>query len=90
MYSFPLQHCNNIHPRFIIIDIFTLTFKVFEGVPAPYDKMKKMVVPDALKVLRLQPKRKVTVLGRLASEVGWKYNDVVSELETKRKAKALV
>ena len=23
--------------------------KVFEGVPSPYDKIKKMVIPDALK-----------------------------------------
>ncbi|KAJ1396945.1 Ribosomal protein L13 superfamily [Sesbania bispinosa] len=28
--------------------------KVYEGIPPPYDKMKKMVVPNALKVLRLQ------------------------------------
>merc|ERR1712146_775291 len=26
--------------------------KVFEGVPSPYDKIKKMVVPEALKVKR--------------------------------------
>ncbi len=23
--------------------------KAFEGIPAPYDKMKRMVIPDALK-----------------------------------------
>ena len=33
--------------------------KVFEGVPAPYDKQKRMVVPSALRTLRLQPARKV-------------------------------
>merc|ERR1712029_588323 len=27
----------------------------FEGIPAPYDKTKRMVVPAALKVLRLKP-----------------------------------
>lgn len=32
--------------------------KLFEGVPAPYDKKKKMVVPAALRVLRLKPGRK--------------------------------
>jgi large subunit ribosomal protein L13Ae len=31
----------------------------FEGMPAPYDKKKRMVVPAALKVLRLKPGRKV-------------------------------
>ena len=61
--------------------------KVFEGVPAPYDTVKRMVVPDALRVLRLKPGRKFTVLGKLAEQVGWKYSDVVSKLEEKRKTK---
>merc|ERR1719318_1205339 len=33
--------------------------KVFEGIPSPYDKKKRMVVPSALKVLRLKQRRKV-------------------------------
>lgn len=41
--------------------------KVFEGIPQPYDKMKRMVVPEALRVLRLKPGRKFTVLGRLGT-----------------------
>ena len=64
--------------------------KLFEGVPAPYDKVKRVVVPDALRVLRLKPGRKWCRLDRLAAEVGWKYRDVVAALEAKRKAKALV
>ena len=36
--------------------------KVFEGIPPPYDKQKRMVVPSALKVLRLKPMRKVRLL----------------------------
>jgi len=32
--------------------------KLFEGVPPPYDTKKRMVVPDALRVLRLKPGRK--------------------------------
>lgn len=58
--------------------------KVFEGVPAPYDKVKKMVVHDAVKVLRLKPHRKFTSLGKLANEFGWKYAEVVKKLEEKR------
>ncbi|EGX89022.1 60S ribosomal protein L16 [Cordyceps militaris CM01] len=61
--------------------------KVFEGVPPPYDKKKKMVVPQALRVLRLQPGRKYCTVGRLSHEVGWKYQDVVARLEERRKAK---
>src|SRR4051812_27578686 len=52
--------------------------KVFEGVPPPYDKKKKVVVPQALRVLRLQPGRKYCTVGRLSHEVGWKYQDVVA------------
>ena len=62
--------------------------KVFEGVPHPYDKQKRLVVPQALRVLRLAPGRKFCVLKRLSSEFGWKYNDVVARLEEKRKVKS--
>lgn len=61
--------------------------KVFEGVPPPYDRQKLMVVPDALRVLRLAPTRKFTVMKRLSTEFGWKYQDIVEKLEEKRKAK---
>ncbi|KAK9351415.1 ribosomal protein L13 domain-containing protein [Lipomyces doorenjongii] len=62
--------------------------KVFEGVPPPYDKKKRVVVPQALRVLRLKPGRKYTTVGRLSHEVGWKYQDVVSRLEERRKVKS--
>ncbi|KAG6793228.1 hypothetical protein POTOM_002424 [Populus tomentosa] len=51
--------------------------KVFEGVPPPYDKTKRMVIPDALKVLRLQPGHKYCLLGQLSSEVGWNHYDTI-------------
>merc|ERR1712217_910362 len=40
--------------------------QTFEGVPPPYDKKKRMVVPSALKVLRLNPGRKFCSLGSLS------------------------
>ena len=52
--------------------------KVFEGVPPPYDKKQRVVVPQALRVLRLKPGRKFCTVGRLSHEVGWKYQDVVA------------
>lgn len=55
--------------------------KVFEGVPPPYDKKKRVVVPQALRVLRLKPGRKYCTVGRLSHEVGWKYQDVVSRYD---------
>ncbi|PSK60156.1 60S ribosomal protein L16 [Elsinoe australis] len=62
--------------------------KTFEGVPPPYDNKKRVVVPQALRVLRLKPGRKYCTVGRLGHEFGWKYQDVVSRLEEKRKVKS--
>merc|ERR1711872_585835 len=62
--------------------------QTFEGVPPPYDKKKRMVIPSALKVLRLKPGRKFCSLGRLSHDVGWKYQDIIETLEAKRKVKA--
>lgn len=62
--------------------------KVFEGVPPPFDKQKRVVVPQALRVLRLRPGRKYCTVGRLSHEVGWKYRDIVDQLEEKRKIKS--
>lgn len=59
--------------------------KAFEGVPTPFDRMKAMVVPAALRVLRLKPGRKFTTVGRLSHEVGWKHQAVVAGLEARRK-----
>ncbi|PSS14085.1 60S ribosomal protein like [Actinidia chinensis var. chinensis] len=64
--------------------------KAYEGVPPPYDKMKRMVIPDALKVLRLQAGHKYCLLGKLSSEVGWNHYDIIRELEKKRKDKSQV
>jgi len=47
-----------------------------------------MVVPEALKVLRLKPQRKYTVLGTLAGEVGWEKGPLIARLEAKRKIKS--
>lgn len=60
-------------------------FKAYEGIPAPYDKVKRAVVPDALKALRLQTQHKFTTLGRLAKERGWKQFEAVKMLEARRK-----
>merc|ERR1711893_379216 len=43
--------------------------KAFEGIPSPYDKKKRMVVPSCLKVLRLKQRRKFCTVGRLSHEM---------------------
>merc|ERR1712126_507298 len=61
--------------------------KIFDGIPNPYDRQKRMVVPSALRVLKLKPGRKYCQIGRLSHETGWKYKPVIEALEEKRKAK---
>lgn len=62
--------------------------KVFEGIPYPYDHKKRMVVPEALKIVRLRDNRKFCVMGDLAQLAGWTKKDVVDRLEEKRKVKS--
>ncbi|VDN02319.1 unnamed protein product [Thelazia callipaeda] len=65
-----------------------LRLKAFDGIPQPYDKVKRQVHPAALRQLALKPRRKYCTVGRLAHEVGWQYRDVVEKLEAKRKARS--
>jgi large subunit ribosomal protein L13Ae len=60
----------------------------FEGIPAPFDKQTRVVIPAALRVMRLKPGRQYTVMGDLAHSVGWKHKDLLKRLEDKRKADA--
>ena len=59
----------------------------YEGIPPPYDKMKRVVVPAALKVLRMRSDRNFTILGNLSKEVGWGHQELVERLEAQRKIK---
>merc|ERR1712036_155453 len=56
-----------------------------EGIPEPFNSLKKVVVPDALRIQRLRPCRKFSNLGKLAAELGWGYKDIVAKYEEKRK-----
>ena len=62
--------------------------KVFEGIPSPYDQKKRMVVPQALKVVRMKAHRNFCVYGDLAQMAGWTRKELVATLEEKRKAKS--
>eukprot|EP00931_Biecheleriopsis_adriatica_P049205 TRINITY_DN2845_c0_g1_i1.p1 TRINITY_DN2845_c0_g1~~TRINITY_DN2845_c0_g1_i1.p1 ORF type:complete len:204 (-),score=48.50 TRINITY_DN2845_c0_g1_i1:46-657(-) len=62
--------------------------KTFEGIPHPYDRKKRMVVPSCLKVLRLRPERRFCRLGDLSSEYGWKHGSLIERLEKQRKVKS--
>jgi large subunit ribosomal protein L13Ae len=43
--------------------------KVFEGVPPPYDKTKRMVIPDCLRPVCLQSGHRFCRLGDLSTQV---------------------
>merc|ERR1719506_2417959 len=62
--------------------------KTYDGIPHPYDKKMRMVVPQALKILRLKPNRKFCKLGDLASSAGWKFKELLERLETKRRVRS--
>jgi len=62
--------------------------KVFNGIPHPYDTKKRMVLPSALRVMKIAPHRKVTVLGDLAEQIGWTRRAIVERFEAQRKAKS--
>uniref|UniRef100_A0A915C8P4 Large ribosomal subunit protein uL13 n=2 Tax=Parascaris univalens TaxID=6257 RepID=A0A915C8P4_PARUN len=65
-----------------------LRLKTFDGVPQPYDRVKRMIHPSSLRHLALKPRRKYCTVGRLAHEVGWQYQDVVAKLEARRKVRS--
>lgn len=59
----------------------------FEGIPDAYQKVKRVVVPEALKAIRMRPDRNFCCLGDLSAEVGWGHKELVSKLEAQRKVK---
>lgn len=58
--------------------------KCFDGVPLSMNAKKKVVIPDALKSVRLKPRSKYCNIGDVAKECGWTKNDLINTLETKR------
>ena len=61
--------------------------KTFDGIPFECESVKRMVVPQALRVLRIKPTRKFTVLGELAEHAGWKQRSMVQKLTLKKAAR---
>lgn len=61
--------------------------KCFDGVPLSLNSKKKVVVPDALRVVRLKPRSKYCNIGDIAKECGWTKSELINTLEVKRVAK---
>ncbi|XP_026190041.1 60S ribosomal protein L13a-like [Cyclospora cayetanensis] len=62
--------------------------EVYEGVPVKYERKKKLVVPQALRAVRLRPGRNFCRLGELSASVGWSKSSLISRLEDQRKARS--
>jgi len=62
--------------------------KVFDGMPNPYDRKKRLVCPNALKVLRMKQSRNFCRMGDLAKLAGWTKDDIISKVEARRKVKS--
>ena len=76
-------------PRYTARGVASLKrLRAYDGIPYPYDHKRRMVVPEALKVLRIKNHRKFCKLGDLAEKRGWTKGEVISRLEARRKEKA--
>uniref|UniRef100_A0A6B2G8I9 Large ribosomal subunit protein uL13 n=1 Tax=Myxobolus squamalis TaxID=59785 RepID=A0A6B2G8I9_MYXSQ len=64
-----------------------LNLSCFVGVPPLYATKKKMIIPQASRILCLHPSNPYNKLKRLAKNFGWKYADVTERLEEKRKSR---
>ena len=73
--------------RMVIPNTASLTSRSWFLLSVLLLQVKRMVIPDALKVLRLQHGHRYCQLGALAASVGWKHKEAVEALEAKRKVK---
>ena len=62
--------------------------KVFEGIPPKYQSCPRLVIPSALRIVAIHHERPVTRIGKLSTTFGWKYGEVVKNIENQRKEKA--
>jgi large subunit ribosomal protein L13Ae len=62
---------------------------VYDGCPPHYVKVKKMVIPQALRLIRIKSTTKYAKLGKMCSQVGWTKAAVIAKLEAKRKEASL-
>ena len=58
--------------------------KCYDGCPLSANNMKKMVIPDALKAVKLGPRARYCILGNVAKECGWTQQELIDEMEEKR------
>ncbi|ABW97881.1 rpl13A (nucleomorph) [Hemiselmis andersenii] len=57
-----------------------MKLKVFEGLPEPFNRMKKFIIPSALRVSRLLTGRKYSILGEIANQIGWTRKNIIDSI----------
>jgi large subunit ribosomal protein L13Ae len=58
---------------------------LYDGIPNNLNKVKKLVIPCALRVVKLAPGRKYSTMGEILNEIGWKNKKNIEENEEKLK-----
>jgi large subunit ribosomal protein L13Ae len=58
--------------------------KCFDGCPLSYNNIKKFVVRDALKCVRLKPRARYCCIGDVATVCGWTKGPIINSFEAKR------
>lgn len=59
-----------------------------DGVPPPFDRKRRQLVPAALRIFRLKPTRRFCKLADVLSKVGWSGRELIDKLESRRKERA--
>mmetsp|Transcript_23281 Transcript_23281/g.45199 ORF Transcript_23281/g.45199 Transcript_23281/m.45199 type:complete len:196 (-) Transcript_23281:1670-2257(-) len=57
-----------------------MKLKVFEGLPDPFNRMKRFVIPTALRISRLLTGRKYSILGEIGNQIGWTRKHIVDSI----------
>lgn len=62
-----------------------MRLKLYDGIPKNLNTTKKLIVPCALRVIKLAPGRKYTQIGEIFNEIGWTKKKNIEEKEEKYK-----
>jgi large subunit ribosomal protein L13Ae len=60
-----------------------MRLKLYDGIPMSLIKVKKFIIPYALRNIRLAPGRKFANLGEILEDIGWKRKSYVEEKDEK-------
>eukprot|EP00997_Jenningsia_sp_PLL12_P003402 NODE_1636_length_1107_cov_95.731569_g1336_i0.p1 GENE.NODE_1636_length_1107_cov_95.731569_g1336_i0~~NODE_1636_length_1107_cov_95.731569_g1336_i0.p1 ORF type:complete len:136 (-),score=22.07 NODE_1636_length_1107_cov_95.731569_g1336_i0:359-766(-) len=63
--------------------------KLFEGIPPPFDKKRKVCILRSMRTFRLGVKRAYTSVADICGLVGWKHQRLLREQENLRKKNAI-